>query len=86
MKREEVYLDLTNCSSEDLKEIAKILIDEDVWYESYFRLKMGEQCSINTHLYCDDEDSEWIGSDLEGCLYKRQRTQITIKELRDLVK
>ena len=27
MKREEVYLDLTNCSSEDLKEIAKILID-----------------------------------------------------------
>lgn len=30
MKREEVYLDLTNCSSEDLKEIAKILIDEDV--------------------------------------------------------
>ena len=84
MKRTDVYLDLTNYSSKDLKELYNVLINEDIFYDTRVRLKSGEICTINTHLFF--EEDEWIGTNLKDVLYDKERTEITLNQLKELVK
>lgn len=84
MKRTDVYLDLTNYSSKDLKELYNVLINENIYNDTKVRLSNGKGCYVNTHLFF--EEDEWIGSDLEGVLYDKERTEITLNQLKEIIK